>query len=153
MHTNSCSAKGASATLLEGDCIVMDCVIQFSVISTLIYINTFCTFQVGKFFTSFWHLQCIFRKLSLHSTISHGSWPSKNLHKGNLKLIAPLDLLFSSAIDVSSAFVTVSCWVRNFKPSASIDIFRRASICPLHCVRVTRKTVISSNGWFYFLSF
>ncbi|XP_067047847.1 uncharacterized protein [Acropora muricata] len=27
---------------------VMDCVIQFSVISTLIYINTFCTFQVGE---------------------------------------------------------------------------------------------------------
>ena len=31
-HTNSSSAKGASATLLVGDCMVMmDCVIQFSV--------------------------------------------------------------------------------------------------------------------------
>ena len=44
------------------------------------------------------------------------------------------------------SFVIFSCSVRNFKPSASIYISRRASNCPLYCLRLTRVTVFSSNG-------
>ena len=61
---------------------VMECVNQFSVISILIYINTFSTFQFGKFFTLLDVSFCIFRtgialfcvnEDNLHNIISHGS--------------------------------------------------------------------------------
>ncbi|XP_015763707.1 PREDICTED: neurogenic locus notch homolog protein 1-like [Acropora digitifera] len=48
---------------------VMDCVIQFSVISTLIYINTFCSFQVGECRQLFFPAKFMFgdRRLTKHT--------------------------------------------------------------------------------------
>ena len=50
-------AKDLCATVLEDDCLIMEIQlaaihIQFSLISTLIYIETISTFQVGKSYST-----------------------------------------------------------------------------------------------------
>ena len=51
------TAKDLSATVLEDDCLIMETQlaaihIQFSLMSTLIYVETISTFQVGKFYST-----------------------------------------------------------------------------------------------------
>lgn len=53
------TAKDLSATVLEDDCLIMEIQlaaihIQFSLMSTIIYVETISTFQVGKFYST-WH--------------------------------------------------------------------------------------------------
>ena len=51
------TAKDLSATVLEDDCLIMKIQlaaihIQFSLMSTLIYVETISTFEVGKFYST-----------------------------------------------------------------------------------------------------
>ena len=81
-HTNSSSAKGASATLLghDGLCYPVFCYIDSFILilfvpSKLVRCSLHSDIGLSR---------CIFRKLFLLSTVSHGSCPSKNLHNGSL---------------------------------------------------------------------
>ena len=146
MHTNSSSAKGASASLLEGDCMTMECVIQFSVISTLIYINTFCTFQVFHFILTSVCL-CVFSENCFCIAQFLMETDRQRIHtRVAYKLLHLLIYCFHLSSTSLLSFVIFSCSVRNSKPSDPIDFSRRTSNCPLYCLCVTRETVISSNG-------
>ena len=66
LHT----AKDLSATVLEDDCLIMEVQlaaihIQFSLMSTLIYVETISIFQVGKFYSTWHHLFLYILRFSL----------------------------------------------------------------------------------------
>ena len=128
-------------SLFKCNCMDMECVIQFSVVSTIIYTITFCTFQVGKFFTSFWHRSaclCVFYENCFCITqFLTETVPQISYTRVAYNLLHLFIYCFHLPSTSLWSFVVFSCSNRNFTPFAPINTFRRASNCAPFCLRVT----------------